>query len=84
MMFYQTNCLKVGLIRERESALLGDFLDADIKQQNSKPSTLVFYGHTQRNLIEFFGKSKMLREINKGDAEEWRTSLVNQGLSEST
>ncbi len=79
-----TKLAKVGLIRHRESALLGDFLDAYIKQQNSKPSTLVFYGHTQRNLIEFFGKSKLLREINKGHAEEWRLNLVKQGLSEST
>ena len=54
------------------------------KRYLARPATLTVWGHTRRNLIEFFGPDKPLREITKGDAEEWRLSLVAQGLSEST
>ncbi len=41
-------------------------------RKDVKPSTLTVWGHTQRNLNEFFGETKPLREITSGDAEEWK------------
>ena len=62
---------KVGLIPGRESATLGPFLDAYLaKRTDVKGGTRVFYGHTRRNLVEFFGADKPLREITKGDADD--------------
>lgn len=76
---------KVGLIPGRGSAVLGPFLDAYVaKRTDVKGSTLAFYGNTCRNLIEFFGEDKPLREITKGDADDFRRHLIDEGLSPST
>ena len=76
---------RVGLIPDREQVVLGAFLDRYFsKRVDVKQATLTVWSHTRRNLIEFFGFEKPLREITKGDAEEWRLSLVSAGLAEST
>jgi len=75
---------RVGLVPKRESASLGLFLDRYFSMRTDvKTSTLTIWGHTRRNLIEFFGPDKPLRDINRGDVEEWRLFLVEQ-LSDST
>jgi integrase len=64
---------------------MGQFIDEYIaKRTDVKPNTATVYGHTRRNLIGFFGASKPLREITPGDADEWRISLMNQGLADNT
>ena len=74
-----------GLVAERQSLLLGAFLDGYVKDRcDVKGATRIVYGHTQRNLIEFFGADKALREVTEGDAEKWRLFLIGQKLSEST
>ncbi|WP_375154915.1 tyrosine-type recombinase/integrase [Stratiformator vulcanicus] len=43
------------------------------------------WGHTRRNLIEYFGEGKNLRDITQGDAEEWRLYLLHdQKLASNT
>jgi len=76
---------KVGLIAPREQAALKQFLDRYIANRTDvKSGTTTVYGHTRRNLIDFFGAGKLLREITPGDADEWRLYLAEQGLAEST
>jgi integrase len=75
----------VGLVAERYSATLGDFVTAYIQERKDvKSGTATFYGHTRRNLIDFFGEDKPLREITPGDADQWRLYLLEQGLAENT
>ena len=75
----------VGLIPKRSGAVggtVGGFLDAYLsKRTDVKGGTQVFYGHTRRNLVEFFGYDKPLREVTKGDADDFRRYLIDQGLS---
>ncbi len=78
---------KAGLIAGRKSALLGPFLDGYIasRQADTKPGTRLVYGHTRRNLIDFFGADKPLRAITEGDADAWRLDLVRRPrLSDNT
>jgi len=76
---------KAGLIRGRESALLGDFMAGYIKSRHDvKPATATVYSHTQRNLLAYFGGDKPLRDITPGDADQWRLYLLAEGLSENT
>jgi len=75
----------VGLVAARTSAKLGAFIDAYIAERTDvKSGTATFYGHTRRNLIDYFGADKPLREIIAGDADQWRTYLVGQGLADNT
>jgi len=76
---------KVGLVSERSSATLAAFLSDYVAGRiDVKPATQTVWGHTRRNLVDHFGPNKSLREITRGDAEQWRLSLVAQGLSEPT
>ena len=76
---------RVGLIPEVEKMCLGPFLDRYFSsRQDVKPATLTVWQHTRRNLTEFFGEGRTLKSIARGDAEEWRLSLVTGGLAEST
>lgn len=76
----------VGLIQEQARRTLGDFLDAyTANRQDVKGGTLVNWSHTVRNLKEYFGTGKPLREISAGDGEDFRHWLkVKYELSEST
>ena len=53
------------------------FLDDYLSRRNNdvKGGTFVFYGHTVRNLKEFFGSGKTLASINPGDADDFRRTL---------
>jgi len=76
----------VGLVQPRQNARLGTILDEYITSRfvDAKGSTLTVYGHTRRNLVEFFGKAKPLQSITSGDADCWRQWLLEQGLSDNT
>jgi len=75
----------VGLASERGGTQLGPFLDGYINERTDvKPATTLVYGHTQRNLVEFFGAEKLLNDITVGDAERWRLFLVSEGLAKNT
>ena len=76
----------VGLVQPRQSSTLASFLDAYIKSRvDAKPSTITFYGHTRRCLVEFFGPDKPLRDITPGDADDWRLWLIgHEELEDNT
>ena len=75
----------VGLVAPRTSTTLCAFIDAYISERHDvKAGTATVYGHTRRNLIGFFGKDKLLREINDDSADQWRLYLLKEGLSENT
>lgn len=80
---------KVGLIGARQqqgdaAAMLGPFLAAYIKERDDvKGSTSTVYGHTKRNLVEFFGERKLLSAITLGDADEFKRFLTRKKLKTS-
>ncbi len=77
----------VGLVpdREKDTTTLGAFLDRYFASRvDVKGSTKTAWGHTRRNLVEFFGREKPLVQVSPGDADEWRLSLVEQKLSDNT
>jgi integrase len=84
--------VNIGLVEERESgakkshAQLKGFLDAYIESRSdAKQSTLTFFGHTRRCLVDFFGAKKRLSAITIADAEKFRRWLKsNQNLAPST
>ncbi len=75
----------VGLVGRRDSLKLGAFLDGYIKDRHEvKAGTTTVYGHTRRNLLDYFGEDKLLRDITPGDADQWRLYLIGQGLALNT
>ena len=64
---------------------LGTFLDMWMDDRDDlKAGSLLVYGHTKRNLIEFFGRDKRLEDINGYDGEQWQRYLAREGLSRAT
>jgi integrase len=75
----------VGLIPKSEIMTLGSFLDRYISSRtDAKAGTHKFFNNTRRNLIEFFGGDRPLRDITHGDADEWRIYLLDEGLADNT
>ena len=75
----------VGLIRQRESVLLAEFVEEYLNRRTDyKPATLVRNRQTQRYLVAFFGADRNLRDITDGDADDWRLFLLQSGLSDNT
>jgi len=69
----------VGLIPERQSTRLAAFLDGYIARRvDVKDSTALIWSQTRRNLVDFFGADKPLRDITPGDADRWRLYLISQ------
>jgi len=88
-----------GLVQKRkarESATLAAFLDSYLAGRSDvKGTTAAVFGHTRRNLIQYFGADKLLEDITLADADSFRRWLsrpVNkakpkeggQGLMDST
>ncbi|MEX0704122.1 MAG: phage integrase SAM-like domain-containing protein [Planctomycetales bacterium] len=82
--------VRVGLAKPLEEkvgpATLQVFLDGYIaKRKDVKRNTLIVWGHVRRNLIEFFGAKKPLRDVTPGDADDWKRWLASdQGLGSNT
>lgn len=71
---------ELGLIEPRipaEVVTVDAFLTAYLSRRGGdvKGGTLTFYGHTVRNLKEFFGLERRLDDINAGDADDFRRNL---------
>jgi hypothetical protein len=61
---------------------LGEFLEEYLRGRDElKPNSILVYGHSRRNLIEFFGADTPLASITAYDADRWRRHLKRQGLS---
>lgn len=58
---------------------LGEWLDRYTEQRRDvKGGTQVFYGHTKRNLLKFFGTTKPLQAFTVGDAEDFARFLMTE------
>ena len=75
----------VGLIPKRRVVTLKDFINAYIRSRiDVKPGTREAYLHAYRNLIEYFGETKILREVTAGDVDEFRLLLIGKNLADNT
>jgi integrase len=75
----------VGLIPKSQVETLGSFLEKYIKTRtDTKDSTHKCFNSVKRNLFDFFDKDKPLRDINHGDADEFRLYLLQKGLADNT
>jgi len=76
---------KVGLITELVECTLGPFVDDYIeKRSNLKPATIRVLELAKKNLVDYFGGDKLLRQVTAGDAADFREALKKSGLAEST
>ena len=76
---------KVGLIRRRESLLLGQFLEDYIEGRTDvKPATRRKYHSTRERLLAYFGEVCNLRDITAGIIDDWRLEMKAEGLAENT
>jgi len=80
---------KAGLVEPEKAALLGPFLDGYIEQRRQRgdveSSTIETWGHTCRNLVEYFGEDKDMRTITTTDADNWSAWLkTHHHLAENT
>ncbi len=77
---------KLCPVREKTQGVsLGEFLERCKANLTCSPATAVFYGHTVRNLRDFYGPDKPLADIGPADADAFRTYLSGpQGLSPAT
>lgn len=55
---------------------LGDFLKRFLDLLSCKPATRICYSNVRRNLEEFFGPGRLLRNVTPADADAWRAWLV--------
>lgn len=71
--------------RERYATGLKDYLDSYINgRHNLKPATRTSCGLVISDLIQYFGESRNIQDINAGEAEDFRQNLIKRGLSAST
>lgn len=77
--------VNVGLVQQRATMFLDDFIeDYKSKRVDTKESTKLKWRSAQRKLVSFFGAKKNLRDINSGEADEFRLFLLGQGLEENS
>ena len=70
---------------DADGGTLGEFLAAFLANRTDvKPATQIVWGHTKRNLIDYFGADKPLRDITPGDADDYRTWLMEHADGDET
>lgn len=80
-----TKLANVGLVSERESTSLDNFLVAFIASRaDVKAATTRKYISTRNKLVNFFGLSRKLQTIASGHADDFRLYLVAEGMAENT
>ncbi len=58
------------------ASFVGDYIR---RRGDVKPATAIFYGHTRRCLVEFFGATRPLDRITASEAEDFRRWLATSG-----
>lgn len=75
----------VGLVEAPKRATLGAFLrEYVLNRTDVKPATLEVWHQPCRNLTEYFGDDKPMRNITPGDAEQFKAWLLTQKLAPAT
>ena len=80
---------RVGLIAPQsrpDCPTLGEWLEKYLAGRSDvKDGTATFYGHTARNLLDFFGADRRLDDIAPGEADGFRVYLKTaEGLADNT
>jgi hypothetical protein len=79
---------RVGLIPKPEAkaaATLERFIEDYIERRtDTSPDTRKIWRQTKKKLADFFGPKKPLAEITRGDATDWRLSLISSGLADAS
>ncbi|MEX1026418.1 MAG: phage integrase SAM-like domain-containing protein, partial [Candidatus Paceibacterota bacterium] len=71
--------------REGQRLTLGDWLDQYIAERKDvKASTIETYEKARDNLVDYFKKEKLIREITAADAKRWRIWLATEGNRRDT
>ena len=77
----------VGLIPERRSRTLGEYLNGFLERRRgdgSKPATIVTISRVVTDLTKFFGESIDLRAITVAEAEQFKESYQRRELAGAT
>ena len=73
------------LVEQRQSSTLGEAVDAFIASRaDAAENTLRNWRNSRAKLVDYFGEDQDLRSISLANADDWRQSLVDAGLSDST
>lgn len=75
-----------GLTESRdavETHTLGTMLDAYFETASVKESTLTRYAQTQRLLIEYIGRGRVLGSITRREADQWKAWLKDRGYAQA-
>ncbi len=79
---------RVGLLALRvvpAEAMVVAFIQKYILERTDlKQGTRTNLEITARELTEYFGQQKLLRDVTPGDADRWRVRLLTKGLAENT
>jgi len=76
---------RVGLVKPRETALLGPFTRHYIDgRADIKPRTRINLERARSYLLEVFAEDTSMRDITAGDAEDFRQHMVRTGRAENT
>lgn len=70
---------KAGLATERPPLTVAELCTYCRNHFGGKRGTQLNYGHTEHNLITFFGANRAIHEITRGDAREFRKWLETSG-----
>ena len=77
--------VRVGLVKVRETMTLMGCIDRyATSRTDAKPRTQSNWHQARRHLLKFFGEGRLIREISKADARDFRRSMLSSGLSENT
>lgn len=76
----------VGLMPERQSATLGEFLAGYLERRklDAKGGTVTQLGVMAADLTKFFGAGAALSSITEADAERFRDHYLSRGLAPAT
>lgn len=68
---------RAGLVRPSRggNATLLKLLDEFAAAANVKPGTRLVQGHARRNLLDYFGAGKLVRDVGPLDGDQWRQWL---------
>jgi integrase len=76
---------RVGLVRSRQDSTIGAWWDRCITQRpDLKPASVEKLRQSKVKFLGFFDAGRSLRSVTRGEAQDWRRSLVPQNLKEAT
>ena len=77
---------RVGLVAPLKVATLGEWIERWMERRGIKlaAGTVTRLNQSKRSLVEFFKADKTIATVTEGDAEDFRSHLLAEGLAEAT